>query len=63
MAIETTDPITEIIVGPEIETTTEMVVGTIKDQIIEGITVTRGMVIEIRTTVGLEEGIEEGVAQ
>ena len=63
MVIETTDPIIEIIVGPEIETTTEMVVGIIIDQIIEGMTVTRGMVIEIRTAVGLEKGIEEGVAQ
>ena len=61
--IETTDPILEIIVGPEIETTTEMVVGTIIDQIIEGMTVTRGMVIEIRTIVGLEKGIEEAVDQ
>ena len=63
MVIETTDPIIQIIVGPEIETTTGMVVGITIDQIIEGMTVTRGMVIEIRTTVGLEEGIEEGVAQ
>ena len=63
MVIETTDPIIEIIVGPEIETTTEMVVGTIIDHIIEGMTVTRDMVIEIRTTVGLEKRIEEGVAQ
>ena len=62
MIIETTDPIIGIIVGPEIETTTEMVGGTIIDQIIEGTTVTRGMVTEIRTMVGLEKGIEEGVA-
>ena len=40
-----------------------MVVGTIIDQIIEGMTVTRDMVMEIRTMVGLEKGIEEGVAQ
>ena len=59
----TTDPIIGIIVGPETETTTEMVVGIITDQIIEGMTVTRSMVIEIRTMVGLEKGIEEGVAQ
>ena len=63
MVIGTTDPIIGIIVGPEIETTTEMAVSTIIEQIIEGTTVTRGMVIEIRTAVGLEKGIEEGVAQ
>ena len=63
MVIETADPIIEIIVGPKIETTTKMVVGTIIDQIIEGTTVTRDMVIEIRTAIGLEKGIEEGVAQ
>ena len=59
----TTDPIIRIIVGPKTETTTEMVVGIITDQVIEGTRVTRGMVIEIRTVVGLERGIEEGVAQ
>ena len=63
VVIETTDPIIEIIVGPAIETTTEMVVGMIIDQIIEGMTVTKDMVIENRTAVGLEKGIEEGVAQ
>ena len=60
VVIETADPIIEIIVGPKIGTTTEMVVGTTIDQIIEGMTVTRCMVIEIRTTVGLEKGIEIG---
>ena len=40
-----------------------MAVGTIIDQIIEGMTITRGMVVEIRTAVGLEKGIEEGIAQ
>ena len=63
VVIETTDPITGIIVGPKTETITEMVVGIITDQIIEGITVTKGLVTEIRTTVGLEKGKEEGVAQ
>ena len=63
MVIETTDPIVEIIVGPEIETITEMAVGTIIDQIIEGMTATKGMVIEIRIAVGLEKGTEIGVAQ
>ena len=37
-----------------------MVIGTTIDQIIEGMTVTRGMVTEIRTAVGLEKGIEIG---
>ena len=60
VAIETTDLIIGIIVGPAIEITTEIVVGTIIDQIIEGKTVTRGMVTEIRTTVGLEKGLEIG---
>ena len=39
----------------------EMTVGTPIDQIIEGMTATKGMVTEIRTTVGLEKGIEIGV--
>ena len=60
MAIETTDPIIGIIVGLEIETTTEMVVGTIIDQIIEGMIVIRGMVTGFGTMVGLEKGIEIG---
>ena len=63
VVIETTDPIIGIIVGPETETTTEMAIGTTTDQIIEGMTVTKGMVTEIRTAVGLEKGKEEGVAQ
>ena len=53
---ETIGPITGIIVGPEIETTTEIVIGTIIDQIIEGKTVTKGMVTETRTTA--DPGIE-----
>ena len=54
VATEITGPIIGITVGPEIEATTEMVVGTIIDQIIEGMTVTRGMVTEIRITVDPE---------
>ena len=61
MVKETTDPITGIVVGPETEITTEMEIGTIIDQIIEGMIVTKGMEAEIRTTVGLEKGIEIGV--
>ena len=60
VVIEITDPIIGIIVGPVIETTTEMVVDTIIDQIIEGMTVTRGMVTEMRTVVDPERGIEIG---
>ena len=63
MVIETTDPIIGIIVGPETETITEMAVGTIIDQIIEGMTATKGMVTEIRTAVDQEKGTEIGVAQ
>ena len=63
MVIETTGPFTEIVVGPETETITEMGIGTIIDQIIEEMTVTRGMEAEIRTAVGLEKGIEIGVVQ
>ena len=60
VVIETTDPIRGIIVGPKIGTTTEMVIGTITNQTIEEMAVTRGMVIEIRTTISLEKGIEIG---
>ena len=51
-------PIIGIMVCPEIETTTQMVIGTIIDQITEGKTVTTGMVTETRTAAGL--GIEIG---
>ena len=61
--IGTTDPITGIVVGPETETIIEMGIGTIIDQIIEGMVVTKGMETEIRTVVGLEKGIEIGVVQ
>ena len=60
VVIEITDPIIGIIVDPMIETTTEMVVGTIIDQIIEGMTVTRGLVTGIRTVIDPERGIERG---
>ena len=63
VVIENTDPIIGIIVGPKTETITEMAVGTITDQIIEGMTVTKGMEIEIRTMVDLEKGTEIGVVQ
>ena len=60
VVIEITGPIIGITVGPKIETTTEMVVGTIIDQIIEGMKVTKGKVTEIRITVdpGIEIEIE-----
>ena len=40
-----------------------MAVGTITDQITEEMTVTKGMKIEIRTTVGLKKGTEIAVVQ
>ena len=63
VVIETTDPITGIVVGPKTEAIIEMGIGTIIDQTIEEMTVTKDMEEEIRTTVGLEKGIEIGVVQ
>ena len=63
VVIETTDPTKGMVVGPKTETITEMGIGTIIGQIIEGMTVTKGKEIEIRTVVGLEKGIEIGVVQ
>ena len=54
-------PIIGITVGPEIETTTEMVIGTIIDQIKEGKTVTKGMVTETRTMA--DRGIEREIGE
>ena len=45
--IETIDPITEIVVGLERETTTEMATGTITDQTTEGTIVTKGIETEV----------------
>ena len=53
-------PIIGITVDPEIKTTTEMVICTIIDQIIEGKTVTKGNVTEIRTAAGPGIEIEIG---
>ena len=53
-------PIIGITIGPEIETITEMVIDTTIDQIIEGKTVTKGMVIETRTVADPETEIEIG---
>ena len=58
VVIETTGPITGIVVGPKTEIITEMGIGTIKDQNIERMTVTKGMEAEIRTVVDLKKGIE-----
>ena len=58
-------PIMGITVGPKIGTTSKMVISTITGQIIEGKTVTTGMVTEIRTAAdpGIEIEIgEAGVA-
>ena len=59
-------PIIGITVGPKIEITTEMAIGTITDQIIEEMAATRGMVTETRITadLGIETEIgETGIAQ
>ena len=60
---ETTGAIIKTVVGSETEIITEMGMGTIIDQIIEGMIVTKGMEVEIRTTLDLEEEIEIGVVQ
>ena len=57
---EIISPIIGITVGLEIETTTEMVIGTIIDQIIEGKTVTKCMVTEARTAADPGKEIEIG---
>ena len=49
MVIEIIGPIIGITVGPEIGTVIEMVIGITIDQITEGKTVVKGMVIETRT--------------
>ena len=56
MVIEITGPIIGITVGPEIGTVTEMVIGIAIDQITEGKTVVKGMVIETRIVA--DPGIE-----
>ena len=63
VVIETTGPITGIVVGPETKMIIEMGIGTTIDQTIEGMTVTKGMETEIRTTVDLEKELEKGVVQ
>ena len=54
--IEIIAPIIWITVGPDIGTVTEMVIGITIDQITEGKTVVKGMVIETRTAA--DPGIE-----
>ena len=56
MVTEIIGPIIGITVGPKIETNTEMVIGTAIDQVTEGKTVVKGMVIETRTMA--DPGIE-----
>ena len=58
VAIEIIGPITEAIVGPKMETVTEMTIGTIIDQTTEGTIVIKGMVIEVKIVVDL--GTETG---
>ena len=54
VAIEIIGPITKIAVGSGIGTVTEMAIGTTIDQTTEGMIVIKGMVIEVKITVGLE---------
>ena len=54
------DPIIGITVGPKIEITTEMVIGTTIDQIIDGKTVTNSMVTKNSTVADLGIEIEIG---
>ena len=56
VVIETIGPIIGITVGPETGTVTEMVTGIPIDQIVEGKTVVKGMVIETKTVA--DPGIE-----
>ena len=58
VVIEITGSITEITVGPEIAAVTEMVTGIPIDQITDGKTVVKGMVIE--TKIVADQGIEIG---
>ena len=60
MATEITGPIIGITIDPTIETTTEMAIGTIIDQITEEKTVIKGMVTEIRIMVDPGREIEIG---
>ena len=60
VVIEIIGPIIGITVGPEIETVTEMVIDITIDQITEGKTVVKGMVIETRTTADPRIEIEIG---
>ena len=53
VVIEIIGPIAEITVGPEIGTVTEMAIGRTIDQITEGMTAIRGMVIEAKIMVYL----------
>ena len=60
VVIEIIGPIIGITVGPEIGTVIEMVIGITIDQITEGKTVVKGMVIETRTAADPGKEIEIG---
>ena len=60
VATEITGPIIGITIGPKIETTMEMAIGTILGQITQEMTVIKGMVTEIRTAVDPGREIEIG---
>ena len=61
--IETLDPITEIVVGLERETTIEMGTGTITDQTTEGTVVTKGIEREVLVRIMAGPGKEIGAVQ
>ena len=59
MIIEIIGPITETAVPPEIETVTEMIIGTTIDQITEGTIAIKDIAIETKITVDLGTEMEE----
>ena len=61
VVIETTGPITEIVVGPERETIIEMGIGTTIDQTTEGTIVTKGIETEVK--IMADPGKQIGVVQ
>ena len=59
MIVEIIGPITETAVGPEIETVTEMIIGTTIDQITEGTKAIKDMAIGTKIVVDLGTEMEE----
>ena len=59
MIVEITGPITETAVGPEIETVTEMTIGTTIDKITEGMKAVKDIAVGTKNMVDLGTEIEE----